>query len=61
LEQAILINPIATDQFADAIKQALEMPADQQVARMRKMRESVRENNVYRWAGKIIRDMKRLM
>jgi trehalose-6-phosphate synthase len=61
LEQALLINPIATDQFADAIKQAIEMPADQQAERMKKMRESLRENNVYRWAGKIIRDMKRLM
>jgi trehalose 6-phosphate synthase len=61
LEQALLINPIATDQFADAIKQALEMPAIEQTERMRKMREIIRENNVYRWAGKIVSEMKRLM
>jgi trehalose 6-phosphate synthase len=61
LEHALLINPIATDQFADAIKQALEMPVDQQTERMRKMREMVKENNVYRWAGKIVSEMKRLM
>jgi len=61
LQQAILVNPIATDQFADAIKQAIEMPPDQQAERMRRMRESVKENNVYRWAGKIINEMKRLM
>ena len=61
LEHALLINPIATDQFADAIKQALEMPVDQQSEQMRKMREMVRENNVYRWAGKIVSEMKRLM
>jgi len=28
---------------------------------MRKMRSAVRENNVYRWAGKIVNDMKKLM
>jgi trehalose 6-phosphate synthase len=61
LEQAILVNPIATDQFADAIKQAIEMPPDQQTERMRRMRNSVKENNVYRWAGKIVNEMKRLM
>ena len=61
LEHALLINPIATDQFAAAIKQALEMPVDQQREQMRKMREMLRENNVYRWAGKIVSEMKRLM
>jgi trehalose 6-phosphate synthase len=61
LEHGLLINPLATDQFADAIKQALEMPADEQTERMRKMREAVRENNVYRWAGKIVSEMKKLM
>jgi trehalose 6-phosphate synthase len=61
LEQALFINPIATDQFADVIRQALEMPAEEQAERMRKMRETVKENNVYRWAGKIISEMKRLI
>ncbi|MEN6312411.1 MAG: trehalose-6-phosphate synthase, partial [Acidobacteriota bacterium] len=61
LEQALLINPLALDQFADAIRQALEMPVEQQEERMRKMRDIVRENNVYRWAGKIVNDMKKLM
>jgi trehalose 6-phosphate synthase len=61
LEQALLINPIATDQFADAIKQALEMPAEEQTERMRKMRETIKENNVYRWAGKIVSEMKKLV
>jgi len=60
LEKALLINPVATDQFADAIKKGLEMPPEEQAERMRKMRESVRENNVYRWAGKIIQNMKKL-
>jgi trehalose-6-phosphate synthase len=61
LEQAVLINPIAVDQFADAIKSALEMPQKEQAARMVKMRETVRNNNVYRWAGKFVSAMRKLM
>lgn len=61
LENAILINPLASDQFADAIKLALEMSEEEKMERMKKMREVVRENNVYRWAGKIVQEMKKLM
>jgi trehalose 6-phosphate synthase len=60
LANALLINPFAVDYFADTIKQALEMPADEKEKRMDKMREVVRENNVYRWAGKIISELKKL-
>jgi trehalose 6-phosphate synthase len=61
LEKSLPINPLATDQFALAIKQALEMPPEEQAERLRRMREIVRENNVYRWAGKIVSDMRKLM
>lgn len=61
LEQAILVNPMATEQFADALCQALEMPEEEQAERMRRMRDVVRENNVYRWAGRIINEMRRLV
>ncbi len=61
LEQAVLFNPIAVDEFADALKTALEMPPNEQTARMRKMRETVKENNVYRWAGKFVSEMQKLM
>jgi len=61
LEGALLVNPVAEEQFADAIKQALEMPKEEQSSRMQKMRETVRENNVFRWAGKFINEMKKLM
>ncbi len=61
LEQALLVNPLATDQFADAIEQGLAMSAAEKSERMWKMRETVRENNVYRWAGKIVSEMKKLL
>jgi trehalose-6-phosphate synthase len=54
LTDAILINPYATEHFAEAIKQAIEMPGDEKQKRMRKMRNTVRENNIYKWAGDII-------
>ncbi len=61
LSDAILINPIALDQFADAIKMGIEMKEEEKLQRMSKMREIVRENNIYRWAGKIVGELKKLM
>ncbi len=61
LESALLVHPYDTDQFAEAIRQAVTMPAEEKAQRMRKMRDSVRSNNVYRWAGKIINEMRRLI
>ena len=60
LTEALLINPFATDHFADTIKKALEMPTEEKTKRMEKMREVVKENNVYRWAGKIIGELNKL-
>ncbi len=60
LDRAVLINPLATEQFADALCLALEMPEEEQTERMGRMREVVRENNVYRWAVRIINEMRRL-
>jgi trehalose-6-phosphate synthase len=57
LTDAILVNPYATDHFAEAIKSAIEMPETEQRRRMRKMREIVRENNIYKWAGDIISEL----
>jgi len=61
LEQALLINPIAVDEFADAVKAALDMPPAEQKERMIRMREAVQDNNVYRWAGKFVSGMRKLM
>jgi alpha,alpha-trehalose-phosphate synthase [UDP-forming] len=54
LPDALLVNPFAPHEIADAMKQASDMPADERAKRMRRMREQVAENNVYRWAGKIL-------
>jgi trehalose 6-phosphate synthase len=59
LEQAVLVNPYATDELADALKTALEMAPEEKGKRMERMRETVREYNIYRWAGKIITELNR--
>ena len=61
LEQALLVNPLASDLMADALKAGLEMGAAERGERMRRMRETVRENNVYRWAGKVVNEMRKLL
>ena len=54
LTGALLVNPFAADEMSDAIRQALAMPEEERRRRMAKMREAVAENNVYRWAGKLL-------
>jgi trehalose 6-phosphate synthase len=52
-----LINPYAIEEFADAIKVAVEMPVEEKKKRMENMRKIVSENNIYRWAGDIITEL----
>lgn len=54
LTHALLVNPFATDEMANAIAQALEMPVEEQQRRMQKLRTAVMEHNVFRWAGKLL-------
>jgi len=60
LTEALLVNPYATDDFAGLIRKAIEMPEEQRKARMRKLRQVVEENNIYRWAGSIISELANL-
>ena len=59
LTDALLVNPYATDHFADAIKLALEMPLEERQKRMRRMRDMLRENNIYKWAAETITELAR--
>jgi trehalose 6-phosphate synthase len=54
LGDALLINPYGSDEFAQAIKEAVEMTPAEMTQRMRKLQETVQEKNIYRWAEKII-------
>jgi len=57
LRDALIVNPYDTEQLAEAIRTALEMPAEEQGVRMRRMRDTVRDRNVYRWAADLIMDL----
>lgn len=57
LQDALIVNPYDTEELAQAIHTALEMPTEERVTRMRRLREQVRENNVYRWAGNLIGEL----
>jgi len=60
LLEALIVNPYDAAMMADAMQQALAMDPDEQRERMRRMREIVRDNNVYRWAGSMLLDASRL-
>lgn len=59
LPEALIINPYDTEQFADAIRYAVEMPADERRARMERLRQQVEEFNVYRWAAELLSSIPR--
>jgi len=61
LHEAIIINPFDPSALGEAFFQALTMSRDEQRERMRRMREVVRNNNVYRWAGSMLLDAARLI
>jgi trehalose 6-phosphate synthase len=60
LSEALIVNPYDGQQMAKAIDTALAMPVSEQRERMRLMRQQVREQNVYRWAGRMLVDAARL-
>jgi trehalose-6-phosphate synthase len=57
LRDALVVNPYDTEQLAEAIRFALEMDAEEKKARMRRMRQRLRESNVYRWAADLIKEL----
>ncbi len=61
LTDALLINPYAVDEFANAIHQALTMPEEEQESRMRFLRQQVSDNNIYRWAGMLLSEAGKLV
>lgn len=60
LSDAVLVNPYDVEEMADAIKNALEMPVKERVEKMDKMKEIIKDKNVYRWASKFILELSNL-
>ena len=57
LRDALLINPYDIEQMAGMIRAAIEMEPEEQRLRMKRMREVVREKNIYKWASDIITEI----
>jgi trehalose 6-phosphate synthase len=60
LTEALIVNPYHVEECADALETALDMPEAEQRERMGALRQTVREYNVYRWAGRMLTDAGRL-
>ena len=56
MSEALIVNPYDGFEMARALDRALRMPATEQAERMHVMRQQVREQNVYRWAGRMLID-----
>jgi trehalose 6-phosphate synthase len=54
LRDALIVNPYDIDQTAEAIRLALEMDPQDRALRIRRLRKTVQEHNVFRWAGELI-------
>ncbi len=57
LTDALLVNPYDIQQLADAIHQALDMSSEQQAARMARLRKTIHDHNIYRWAANLLSDL----
>jgi trehalose 6-phosphate synthase len=60
MSEALIVNPYDGADMAKALDAALRMPPSEQAERMRLMRQQVREQNVYRWAGRMLVDAARI-
>lgn len=57
LADALRVNPYDVDQVANSIHQALEFSEEEQSARMTRLRKTVYEHNIYRWAANLMSDL----
>ncbi|MDA7857925.1 trehalose-6-phosphate synthase, partial [bacterium] len=57
LQGAVLVNPYDREQFSDGIFQALSFNKRERKKRIEKMRKAVQQNNIYRWAGKLLSEL----
>jgi len=57
LTDALQVNPYDVQQVAAAILRALEMPDQEQGARIHRMRARIKDHNVFRWAANLLSDL----
>jgi len=57
LTDAVLVNPFDREQFSNGIYKAICLSEKEKTKRMLKMRQVVRQNNIFRWAGKVLSEL----
>ena len=57
LTDALLVNPFAVHDLAEAMYQACIMAPEERTRRMKRMREHLQRHNVYRWGGKVLSEL----
>jgi trehalose 6-phosphate synthase len=57
LKDALIVNPYDIVQTAEAVRQALEMPPAERAQRMRAMRETLKDRNIYKWAADLVGEL----
>ncbi|MDD5558978.1 trehalose-6-phosphate synthase [Candidatus Methylomirabilis sp.] len=57
LRDALIVNPYDIEELADAVYAAVNMTKEEQTIRMRRMRDVVKEHNVYRWAADLMTEL----
>jgi len=60
LRDALIVNPYDLTGMAEAVRAALEMSPEERRARMIRMRHSVVDHNIYRWAGLLLSELARI-
>ena len=59
LREALQVNPYDIEGMAEAVHRALSMPLAERRTRMARLRATVREHNIYRWAGLLMGELSR--
>jgi len=57
LQDALIVNPYDIQATGEAIAKALEMEISEIIDRMQRMRRTIREHNIYWWAGTLIGEL----
>jgi len=60
LQAAVIVNPYDIEQMAEAVRYALEMSPEEITSRMGRLRQTIKEANVYRWAANLVGELSRI-
>ncbi len=60
LRDALVVNPYDISGVAEAVHRGLEMDREERRLRMRRMRRHLMEHNIYRWAARVLGDLREL-